>query len=146
MSYMVLNREYTLMSLAGRAVNFHKNEPVWVPPECEKEALKIGAEGVDGKMDILDPAKEEAPAELTNDERKALLKEAFIDMMIENKREDFTAQGIPATPALATVLGFDVTAKERDEAWVEFQQENSDAAAALASAAKNEAGAPGVTE
>ena len=145
MSYMVLNREYTLMSLAGRAINFHKNKPVWVPPECEKEALRIGAEGVDEKMDILDPAENAPAPELTNDERKALVKEAFIDMLSENKREDFTAQGVPATPALATVLGFAVTAKERDDAWVEFQQEKSDAAAALASAAKD-AAATGVAE
>lgn len=138
MSNMVLNREFTLMSLAGRAINFHKNEPVWVPPECVGEALAIGAQGVDEQLNILAPA-ELPPVELTLDERKALIKEAFIDVIAQNKREAFTAQGVPSAPAISELLGFDVPSKERDIAWTEYQQEVSDAAAAATSAATSAA-------
>lgn len=122
---MVLNRNYALRSLAGRVIDFEKGVPVHVPPECVREALQIGAEGVDKKLEVLDPELTPAP-ELTLDERKDLIKAAFPEMEAKNDRNAFTAQGVPSTTALKEITGLDVAAKERDEAWTEYLQEKSD--------------------
>lgn len=117
----VLNRTYALRSLAGRVINFEKGVPAWVPPECEKEALQIGATPVDGPKDILDP--EAAPVvELTPDERRAKIFAAFKLLEARNERGDFTAQGVPNTKVLNALVGFEVLTKERDAEWVTYKQ------------------------
>lgn len=113
---MTLNRNYTLISLAGRVINFEKNKPVYVPPQCVKEALGIGAQGVDEKFDILDPEKVEEIV-YTADERLELITATFADLEAANARESFTAQGVPTVGAIGAIIGFDVGAKERDAAW-----------------------------
>lgn len=145
MPKMVLNREYTLASLAGRVINFHKGIPVHVPPECVREALQVGAEGADEKLDVLTPEVPVADP-LTLDERKEMIKVAFYEMVQKNDRTAFTAQGIPAIPALVSIVGFDVAGKERDEAWTEYLAEKSDADAAAAYTAKTATDATAKTE
>lgn len=129
---MILNRNFDLRSIHGRIVNFVKGQPVWVPPECVKEALGIGAEGVDQKLEILDPELI-PPPELSAQERIDLMLEAFPDLEAANTRESFTAQGIPTVTAIATLTGFQPTSKERDDAWTVYLQAKSDAAAAAGS-------------
>lgn len=116
----VLNRTHALASIHGRVINFEKNVPVWVPPECEKEALQIGAEPVDGPKDILPPEKEEAPV-LSGEERKAKIFDAFKLLESRHERGDFTAQGVPANKALDRILGFNIENKERDAMWREYK-------------------------
>jgi hypothetical protein len=128
---MVLNRNYDLSSLHGRTVNFKKGEPVWVPPQCVKEALQIGAEGVDEKLDILDGEKP-APPEYTQQERTDMMLEAFPELELANDRDSFTAQGIPTVTAIQALTGFAPTSKERDDAWVAYLQYKSDVAAGTA--------------
>lgn len=125
MPEMILNRNYDLRSLAGRAINFAKGVPVYVPPECVKEALAIGAEGVDEKLDFLDP--EQTPkVPLTTDEVKALAFEAFAELEVSNNRDDFTAQGLPTPTAIEALVGVKLTNKVRDDLWVEYVQAKSD--------------------
>jgi hypothetical protein len=118
---MTLNRNYTLVSFAGRVINFEKNKPVYVPPQCVKEALAIGAQGVDEKLDILDPEAKEETA-YTLDERLELIKATFPELEAANERESFTAQGVPTVGAIEAITGFDVNAKERDAAWTAYVQ------------------------
>ena len=127
MPEMILNRNYDLRSVAGRVINFAKGTPVYVPPQCVKEALAIGAEGVDEKLDFLDP--EQSPEiPLTTEEIKGLAFEAFPELETTNLREDFTAQGLPTPSAIEKLVGIKLTNQERDALWVEYVQAKSDAA------------------
>ncbi len=127
MPTMVLNRNFALRSLAGRVIDFVKNEPIHVPPECQREALQIGAVGTDEQLNVLEAeALPEVP--LSNDERREMLLAAFPELEAANDRESFTAQGVPNAAALKAIVGFDVAAKERDAAWTEYLQAKSDAA------------------
>lgn len=117
----VLNRNYTLASLAGRVISFKKGEPVWVPPEVEKEALMIGATPVDGHKDILDP-EVEAPKPLEAGERLEAINKAYATMKARDVRGDFTAQGVPSTKVLEKLVGFEVASKERDETWQAYRE------------------------
>lgn len=117
---MVLNRSHTLRSLAGRIINFEKNTPTWVPPECVPEALAIGAEGVTEKLDIL---KDETPVENVQslEERKEKVFSAFKVMSTREVRGDFTGQGVPNIKVIAGLAGFEIAGKERDDLWREFK-------------------------
>lgn len=125
MPYMVLNRDYSLRSLAGQVIDFKKGEPTWVAPMITKEALGIGALGVDEQLDVLDASVAE-PTIYTAEERLSLLTEAFKELEERNERTDFTAQGVPSTNAIKTIVGFDMSATERDKAWMEYLQAKSD--------------------
>lgn len=117
----VLNRNYTLRTLAGRIINFNKGEPTWVTPECEKDALAIGAEPVDGPKNIL--GDEEVPEpELTAEERREAILKAYAVLEARNERGDFTGQGLPNTKALEVLTKFNVPTKERDALWLEYKQ------------------------
>lgn len=122
---MILNRNYDLRSIAGRVINFAKGVPVYVPPECVKEALAIGAEGVDEKLNFLDPEKIEG-VPLSIDEIKALAVEAFTELEATNNRDDFTAQGLPTPSAIEALVGVMLTNQMRDDLWVEYVQAKSD--------------------
>jgi hypothetical protein len=36
--------------------------------------------------------------------------------------EDFTAGGVPSVPALTRALGYDISADDRDRAWLQYQE------------------------
>jgi len=48
-----------------------------------------------------------------------------IDALDES--EDFTHAGVPSVPALTRALGYDISAAERDAAWVRYQEQNAPA-------------------
>lgn len=124
MARFVLNRNYTFRSLHGHIISFVKGEPTWVPPVCEKDALLIGAECVDEKMDILDPEK--APViPLTRDERQAALVAAFQLLEERNEPTDFTGNGIPSKVALEKLVDFDTNKKEYEPLWTAYVAEKS---------------------
>jgi hypothetical protein len=135
MPLMTLNRDYALASLAGRSINFEKNKPVWVPPEVVKEALQIGAQGVEEQLDILDPAKP-PKEELNAEEREQSIFNVFTKLVERNGRGDFTASGVPNTKVMESLLGFEVAAKERDRLWDEFKKAKEVEAAEEAAARK----------
>jgi hypothetical protein len=128
MPKMVMNRKYALNSLCGRSVNFEKGVPVWVPPAAVKEALALGAEGVDEKIDPLEvtetgdktPAPPAAPLSQTEREEKII--EAFRLITTREQRGDFTAQGVPNTRIIGGIVGFDVMRQDVDPLWEEFRK------------------------
>lgn len=124
MPYFVLNRHYPLQG-HGHSINFVKGEPCWVPTALIPAAVAIGAECLDGPVDVLGP-EEVVEIELTLEERAALLDAAF-DQLLERAgqsefREDFNGQGLPNVKALAGITGFTATAKERTEAWQKHKE------------------------
>lgn len=120
MSEFVLNRNHTHRSVLGYIINFKKGEPVYVPPACHKEVAAFGAEMADGsKIDVLDPEKP-AIVELTLEERKAALVDAFKLLQERNNRGDFTGQGIPSVTAMKHLVTFELGKKEIEAVWREY--------------------------
>lgn len=122
MPEFVLNRNYSMRSLYGHVIDFKKGQPVYVPPICAREAASIGAESVDGKIDVLDPEAEPV-APMSLDERQESIIAAFKLLEERNGRNDFTGSGSPAVPALEKILGFDVDKKEVNPLWAEYRAE-----------------------
>lgn len=124
MPYFTLNRDWPLAGF-GHIINFHKDEETWVPPLLVSAAVAIGAQSVDGaNPDVLPPA-EVVPEMVTLDERETLMFAAFEQILARSDqpehREDFNAQGQPNVKAVEKIVGFDITAKERNDAWLKFQ-------------------------
>lgn len=122
MPEFVLNRNYSMRSLYGHVIDFKKGQPVYVPPICAREAASIGAECVDGKVDVLDPENEPA-VPMAPDERQENIIAAFKLLEERNGRSDFTGNGSPAIPALEKILGFDVDKKEIAPLWAAYRAE-----------------------
>lgn len=121
----VLNRNYALATTAGRVFNFKKGVPTYVNPDCEKDALAIGAQPVDGPKDILDPELEPV-LELSPDEREAAIFGAFAKLEARQNRGDFTAQGAPSAKVIDSLLGFDLQTKERDAMWAAYKKQKAE--------------------
>ena len=125
MPHFVLNRTWPLQG-HGHSINFIKGEPTWVPPALVNDAVAIGAECVDGPVDVLGPEKIEE-VELTAEEREVLLNAAFDQLVArvgtgDEVREDFNAQGLPNVKALGAITGFTPTTKERNAAWQKYRE------------------------
>jgi hypothetical protein len=120
MPLFTLHRNYVLRTTKGHSVSFVKDEPAYVPPICVEDAVAIGAQPVnDGDGDVI---PEEAPeVVLTQAQRMEKIYEAFETMVRRKERADFTGNGIPNIRKLEMLVGFEVHAKERDNAWKEFR-------------------------
>lgn len=119
--YMTLNRDFTLRSTTGHVISFKKGIPAFVPDVVVDQAAGIGAQASDEKeMDkrVADAAKaDELPVELTGKAREDAIRSAIEKMVNRNARDDFNAASRPNIPALSEILGFKVSAADRDAAW-----------------------------
>lgn len=120
MPHFKLNRNHVLRTLLGHAINFRKGEPTWVPPACVNEAVAIGAEAVDGDVDVLGPEVEEKPP-LAPHEREAQIMAAIERLVERNERNDFTGAGLPDLRKMNAMLDFEATKPERDMVWQKYQ-------------------------
>ena len=113
----------TVASKLGHTIEFKKGVPTHVPKECWREVQEAGAVAEDqesvAKAQAVAPV---APVVDDPNERRTAIFGAFETLSIANKREDFTAAGVPKTVSISAVVGFDVDAKERDTLWIEFTQ------------------------
>ena len=118
----VMQRNRTVSSVLGHSVEFKKGEPTHVPPELYAEVMAVGA--IPEEELDLDPKSADKTTE-PNDpiEREAMLFMAFDTIALRGKREDFTAGGQPHPKALESELGWKVSNKERDIAWVKFKNQ-----------------------
>ena len=124
MAEFVLNRNYIIRSLSGHTVQFVKGIPTVVPTPCIAEALAIGAERIDAPQDEGVEGDNGAPqitADPSGDERKQIVFKCFDNLVVQNRREDFTAQGVPHVKAIKAAVNFAVENKERDTLWAEYQ-------------------------
>lgn len=125
MPYFVLNRTHPLQG-HGHSINFIKGEPCWVPVALVNAAVAIGAECIDGPVDVLGPEEVKEP-ELSAEEREVLLLGAFEQMEArigtsDEFREDYNGQGLPNVKALQKIVGFLPTAKERSEVFQKHRE------------------------
>lgn len=114
-----LHRDRVLASVLGLSVEFKKGVPTHVPPELHNEALAIGAEPEDELVEEKPATKTSEPAD--PNKRKEEIFAAFEMLALRNERTDFTAGGAPRDQALESILGWKLSAKERDILWAEFK-------------------------
>lgn len=122
MPHFVLNRNFTLASTQGRVVNFIKGHPTFVVPGMVGEATAIGAVSVDGE--VFDPLGPEVveKAELTPEQRKDALMEAYRKLELRNQRGDYNAQGLPTLQALEGLVGFKPITPERNDTFQAYRE------------------------
>lgn len=122
----VLNRKFALRSTQGRIMNFEKGVPTYVPPQCEVEAVAIGAEIAPGETAVApNPTPDEsilAPKAPEGDAREEMIVRAFKALQKRNERTDFTAAGYPSAKAVTAALGFPVDKKEVARIWVDYRE------------------------
>lgn len=114
-----LNRDRVLASVLGLSIEFKKDVPTHVPPELYAEVQAIGAvpeEEIEEKKPV-SASKEPADP----NKRKEEIFAAFEMLALRNERTDFTAGGAPRDQALESILGWKLSAKERDALWTEFK-------------------------
>lgn len=121
----VMQRNRTIASTSGHAVQFVKGEPTYVPPPMYAEVMAAGAipeEEID-----LDPPQAGASVEPTDPitRRKAVF-DAFEKILLRAQREDFAASGAPHAKAASLLLGWTLGNKERDTLWTEFRLRNKE--------------------
>lgn len=120
----ILHRDHVHASTMGLSIEFKKGEPTLVPKEMWPEVVAIGAipedeAGYEGerKVDAV-PTDPEV--------RQQAIIGAFEKILSKNDREDFTSGGAPHMKTIAKIVGFSISANERDEAWLTFKQVGQD--------------------
>jgi hypothetical protein len=119
----ILNRNKTVVSTLGHAIEFKKGEPTHVPPEMWPAVQAIGAIPED-ELPEEKVADTKEPADPI--ERKKAIFKAFEQMVLVNDRESFTGTGAPHAKALEAQLGFKIDSKERDALWQAFQTQGAE--------------------
>lgn len=103
-------RSYTLASLTGHVITFHKGVSTHVPAEVVAEAAAIGAIPADGTpIDVLPEVPEKMQYTPEGEERKAAVLEAVRKVIARNDRTDFNATGVPTTKAVTKAVGYKVS-------------------------------------
>lgn len=121
----IFHRDKVVASTSGHVIGFKKGEPTHVPPEAVKDVISAG--GIPEDEDFDPDEKPEGPVEPTDPiERQKAIFAAFETIVKRGRREDSTAGGTPHQKALAAELGWPVPAKERDAAWVAFNNQGKD--------------------
>lgn len=125
MPLFTLHRNHTLRTMKGLSFQFVKGEPLFIPPHCVPDAVAIGAVPVDESVDVIE--KEYLPPPpMTMEERETKIFAAFDQLIARQDRGDFTASGLPHVKKLYDILGFELSNKERDAAWQDYQQRGTE--------------------
>ena len=115
----VSHRNITVASVYGVSREFKKGVPLDCPPLMHNELLAVGVLPVD---EMIEPEVVPGTTEPTHPEKRlAELFAAFETMSLRQKRGDFTGNGLPHLAVLAELMGWKVETKERDTAWLKFQ-------------------------
>ena len=114
-----LHRDRVLASVLGLSVEFKKGVATHVPPELYAEVQAIGAVPEDEIVDEKAAIKTNEPSD--PNKRKEDVFAAFEMLALRNERGDFTAGGSPRDQVLESILGWKLSAKERDALWTEFK-------------------------
>jgi len=119
---MTLNRNYTLVTRFGHTIRFEKDVPQDVPLILVAEAMQIGALPSDGEVP-LEPEAQKRYIPQSQPERDEAIRKAMTEIVSKNVTTEFTTAGIPHSKAIGALVGFEVTARERDRNWQAMQEE-----------------------
>ena len=121
MPMFVLRRNHVVSSLYGHNIVFKTGQPTFVPPICIPEVVAIGAECVDGPVDVLPPeVQEQIP--LTAQEREEMVMAAMQELVDKNDSADFTGAGVPKVKIIEKMTGIDVDVKEVQVIWQKYKE------------------------
>lgn len=99
--------------------------PVYVPPSARSELLQYGCIPVDGDFKSVSPdvvkEKDNTPPPSGVD-RTSKLRSILLEMGREGNPDDFSGGGVPKVPRVQKRAGFEVSAKERDNVWMDIVQ------------------------
>lgn len=113
-----MHRKRTIASTCGLSIEFEKGVPALVPPAMYAEVIAAGG------VPETELPEDEAPEKPTTPDavaaREKAIFAAFEKITLRNRRNDFTAGGMPHNAVLAQETGWPVEPKERDAAWLKF--------------------------
>ncbi len=121
MAYFRMSRNFTVSGL-GHSIGFVSGKKTWVPPALHQEAMKFGAVPEDKTEDLGMPKQHEKPVIPVDGDRMESIIKACDYLQTKNSTDDFGANALPKLSAIKDIVDFDLSAKERDEAWVTMKQ------------------------
>jgi hypothetical protein len=75
----------------------------------------------DGKQVVVEDPESKDKGPDDKDDRNAMIFAAFDEIITRNDRNEFTAGNAPHAKAVSKVVGWEVTAAERDQAWADYK-------------------------
>ena len=121
----VMQRNRTISSTSGHAIEFKKGEPTHVPPSMYEEVMAAGAVPEE-ELDLEPKTADEIVEPMEPGARQAAIFAAFEKITLRGQREDFTASGAPHAKALSNILGWTIQNKERDTVWTAFKTRDAE--------------------
>lgn len=112
-----LNRNLVFASRMGHSVDFKKGVPTHVPPALYSEVMAIGAISSE-EIIAEEPTIPTAPSDPIIRDKD--ITDAMKKIVERGARTDFTAAGKPHVDALRAIIGYDIGATERDNAWQKY--------------------------
>jgi len=132
MPQFVLNRDHFLSTTLGHVIKIKKGEPFYAAPAIVPIVHGLGAEQVpeEGYTDPEQMAAEVAKAaqaerariESDAKYRTDKINAAFDEILKGSSRDAFDAGGRPHAKTVSELIGFKITAAERDIAWADYQK------------------------
>lgn len=115
---MMMGRDYTLRTTKGHTIRFKKMTPKMIPKSVESEAMRFGAFPTDADEKAAEQSKDEADSQpkAPDEPRETRIRNAIAQMIEDNVREEWTANGRPKNEVLAKRAQVeDLHSQERDE-------------------------------
>ncbi len=103
-------------TLSGHILIFKANEPKFVPEIARPEMLEYGILPVNGDLPIEEVTVEDKVV-LVGAARTKAIDDAINQLVEENDNKNFSASGVPHVKSIEAIIGFDISAKDRDKAW-----------------------------
>ena len=117
-----LPRNLRVVSTFGHSVEFVKDEFTHVPPIMHAQVVELGATPEEELPPEVKPVDTEPRMP---QEREDALFAVFETLAVRNRREDFTAGGAPHPNAIAQILGWKPSNRERDIVWHKFRNKET---------------------
>ncbi len=101
----------------GFEVWFDAHEATHVPPALHTEAMRCGAVAMDAKNVAHIERKTPRLPEVQGEKRAQTITRAMDQLVADNTRLAFGADGLPTTKAIFRLTGIDLERNERDAIW-----------------------------
>lgn len=123
----VMNRNITVTGLSGHSVTFRKGVSKYVPPHMVEECMAKGAVPADGEELQAPEEKEPKAPSPVGPVRTERVEEAFNELVATNRREDFSAGGIPKIKPVRDISGIhEMAPREMKELWASYKAKLSE--------------------
>lgn len=120
----ISNRDITVRSLHGHAIEFKKGVPTGVPRIMHAEVMEKGILPVEGPEQGAAVADAPKPMLAPDDaqERNDAILEVIKQIVKRNNASDFTGGGHPSAVSVSAAVGWKVDQKEVKDVWVKHRE------------------------